>query len=91
MMFRGLKPGNSLGIFKWRWGRESSLTTGFLGDVPPEIELSDYGRVPPSPGSDSSSGLLNGEIQNVDQLLSRTCSLSGSIVTPTTARKSFSA
>ncbi|KAF7818411.1 autophagy-related protein 9 [Senna tora] len=30
------------------------------GDVPPEIELSDYGRIP-SPGSESPSGLLNGE------------------------------
>ncbi|KAL4383322.1 hypothetical protein GQ457_15G023600 [Hibiscus cannabinus] len=91
MMFRGLKPGNSLGIFKWGRGRESSLTTCFLGDVPPEIELSDYGRVPPSPGSDSSSGLLNGEIQNVDQLLSQTCSLSGSIATPAAVRKGFGA
>ncbi|XP_039008759.1 autophagy-related protein 9-like [Hibiscus syriacus] len=66
MMFRGLKPGNSLGILKWRWGRESSLTTGLLGDVSSEIELSDYGRVPPSPSSDSPSGLLNGETQNVE-------------------------
>ncbi|KAE8676779.1 CDT1-like protein a [Hibiscus syriacus] len=68
MTFRGLKPGNSLGIFKWRWDRESSLTTGLLGDVPSEIELSDYGRVPPSPGSDSPSVLLNGETRNVEPI-----------------------
>ncbi|XVE77906.1 hypothetical protein DITRI_Ditri13aG0101500 [Diplodiscus trichospermus] len=68
MMFRGQKAANSLGIFKWRWGGESSLTTGLLGDVPPEIELSDYGRIPPSPGSESPSGLLNGETLNVEPI-----------------------
>ncbi|KAF2320365.1 hypothetical protein GH714_027291 [Hevea brasiliensis] len=40
---------------------------GLLKDVPPEIELSDYGRVP-SPGSDSPSGLLNGEGLNVEPI-----------------------
>ncbi|XP_022771246.1 autophagy-related protein 9-like isoform X1 [Durio zibethinus] len=68
MMFRAQKAANALGIFKWRWGGESSLTTGLLGDVPPEIELSDYGRVPPSPGSESPSGLLNGETPNVEPI-----------------------
>ncbi|XVF21605.1 hypothetical protein REPUB_Repub12eG0104400 [Reevesia pubescens] len=68
MMFRGQKTANALGIFKWRWGGESSLTTGLLGDVPPEIELSDYGRVPPSPGSESPSGLLNGETLNAEPI-----------------------
>ncbi|PPD99845.1 hypothetical protein GOBAR_DD03169 [Gossypium barbadense] len=68
MMFTGKKAANSLGIFKWRWGGESSLSTGLLGDVPPEIELSGYGRVPPSPGSESPSGLLNGETLNVEPI-----------------------
>ncbi|XVF80943.1 hypothetical protein PTKIN_Ptkin15bG0116200 [Pterospermum kingtungense] len=68
MMFRGPKAANALGIFKWRWAGESSLTTGLLGDVPPEIELSDYGRIPPSPGSESPSGLLNGETLNVEPI-----------------------
>ncbi|GAB4830516.1 autophagy protein atg9 [Ancistrocladus abbreviatus] len=39
---------------------ESSITTSLLHDVPPEIELSGCGRVP-SLGSESPSGLLNGE------------------------------
>ncbi|GLU03645.1 hypothetical protein SLE2022_208340 [Rubroshorea leprosula] len=66
MMFRGQK---ALGIFKWTWRGESSLATGLLSDVPPEIELSDYGRVP-SPGSDceSPSGLLNGESLRVEPI-----------------------
>ncbi|XP_022758387.1 autophagy-related protein 9-like isoform X2 [Durio zibethinus] len=68
MMFGTQKAANALGIFKWRWGGESSLTTGLLGDVPPEVELSDYGRVPPSPGSESPSGLLNGETLNVEPI-----------------------
>ncbi|XP_022727665.1 autophagy-related protein 9-like isoform X2 [Durio zibethinus] len=68
MMFGGQKAANALGIFKWRWGGESSLTTGLLGDGPPEIELSDYGRAPPSPGSESPSGLLNGETPNVEPI-----------------------
>ncbi|KAH1108256.1 hypothetical protein J1N35_012024 [Gossypium stocksii] len=68
MMFMGQKAANALGIFKWRWGGESSLTTGLLGDVPSVIELSDYGRVPPSPGSESPSGLLNGETLNAEPI-----------------------
>ncbi|KAE8681780.1 nephrocystin-3-like [Hibiscus syriacus] len=68
MMFRRQKAANSIGIFKWKWGGESSLTTGLLGDAPPEIELSGYGRVPPSPGSESPSGLLNGETLNVEPI-----------------------
>ncbi|PPS00198.1 hypothetical protein GOBAR_AA20462 [Gossypium barbadense] len=69
MMFRGQKAANALGIFKWRWGGESSLTTGLLGDVPSVIELSDYGRVLPSPGSESPSGLLNGETLNAEPIV----------------------
>lgn len=46
--------------FKWPWRSESSLTTQLLSDTPPEIELSDYRRLPSS-GSESPSGLLNDE------------------------------
>ncbi|GAV90181.1 APG9 domain-containing protein [Cephalotus follicularis] len=63
MMFSRQRSANGFGIFKWKWRGESSLTTNLLSDVPPEIELSEYGRLP-SPGSDSPSGLLNGESLN---------------------------
>ncbi|KAK3441177.1 hypothetical protein EUGRSUZ_B01536 [Eucalyptus grandis] len=66
-MFGSRKGGNALGRFKLKWQRESSLTTGLLGDVPPEIELSEYGRVP-SPGSESPSALLNGESLNLEPI-----------------------
>lgn len=66
IMFGGQKA-NALGILKWTWRGKSSLETGLLSDVPPEIELSGYGRVP-SPGSESPSGLLNGESLNVEQI-----------------------
>ncbi|CAK7346425.1 unnamed protein product [Dovyalis caffra] len=66
MMFSGQKF-NALSIFKWKWRGESSLSTSLLEDVPPEIELSDYRRVP-SPGSESPSGLLNGESLNVEPI-----------------------
>ncbi|XP_031112649.1 autophagy-related protein 9 [Ipomoea triloba] len=58
MMFSGSKAAH--GLFRWKWRGESSITTGLLDDVPPEIELSDYHRAP-SAGSESPSGLLNGE------------------------------
>ncbi|GLU07724.1 hypothetical protein SLE2022_246720 [Rubroshorea leprosula] len=67
MMFRGQKAGNVLGRLKWTWPGESSLETGLLSNEAPEIELSDYGRVP-SPGSESPSGLLNGESLNVEPI-----------------------
>ncbi|XP_059660372.1 autophagy-related protein 9 [Cornus florida] len=67
MMFSGQRGANALNIFKWKLGGESSLTTGLLNDVPPEIELSDYQRAP-SPGSESPSGLLNGESLNVEPI-----------------------
>ncbi|XP_031265801.1 autophagy-related protein 9 [Pistacia vera] len=64
MMFSGQKFANPLNVLKWKWHGDSSLTTGLL-DVPSEVELSDYGhgRVP-SPGSESPTGLLNGESLN---------------------------
>ncbi|WCJ38375.1 Autophagy-related protein 9 [Euphorbia peplus] len=67
MMFGGQKGSNVLGIFKWRSHGESSLTTSLLLDVSHEIELSEYGRVP-SPGSESPSGLLNGESLTVEPI-----------------------
>ncbi|KAA8550764.1 hypothetical protein F0562_002448 [Nyssa sinensis] len=67
MMFSGQKGANALNIFKWKWRGESSLTTGLLDDVAPEIELSDYRRAP-SPGSESPSGLLNGESLNAEPI-----------------------
>ena len=66
-MFSGAKSANALNIFKWRRRGESSLTTGLLDDVHHEIELSDYRRAP-SPGSESPSGLLNGESLNVEPI-----------------------
>ncbi|CAH1447296.1 unnamed protein product [Lactuca virosa] len=57
MMFGGQK--GALQNLKQKLLGESSYTT-FVNDVPPEIELSDYQRAP-SPGSESPSGLLNGE------------------------------
>ncbi|CAO2818779.1 unnamed protein product [Amaranthus hypochondriacus] len=51
---------NALSIFKWKRPGDPSLSVGLLNEIPPEIELSDYGRVP-SVGSESPSGLLNGE------------------------------
>lgn len=58
MMSSGQNGAKAPSIFKWRWRGESSLTTSMLND--PEIELSDYRRLP-STGSESPSGLLNGE------------------------------
>ncbi|KAL3510247.1 hypothetical protein ACH5RR_029648 [Cinchona calisaya] len=67
MMFSGQRGSNAFNIFKRKWRSESSLTTGLLNDEPPEIELSDYRRAP-SPGSESPSGLLNGDSLNVEPI-----------------------
>ncbi|CAI9774382.1 unnamed protein product [Fraxinus pennsylvanica] len=66
-MFSGQINANSLNIFKWKWHSTSSLKIGLLKDVPPEIELSDYHK-PPSPRSESLSGLLDGETSNVEPI-----------------------
>ncbi|KAL2922256.1 Autophagy-related protein 9 [Bienertia sinuspersici] len=58
---------NALSIFKWRKPSDPSLSTGLLNDISPEIELSGYGRSP-SPGSESPSGLLNGESLKVEPI-----------------------
>ncbi|KAI4340189.1 hypothetical protein MLD38_025052 [Melastoma candidum] len=63
-IFRGA---NAFSTLKSRWQRESTLTTGLLNDVPPEIELSGYGRIP-SPGSESPSALLNGESLSLEPI-----------------------
>ncbi|GMY06217.1 autophagy-related protein 9-like [Fagus crenata] len=67
-MFSGSNGANPLSVFKWKWRGKSSLTASLLKDVSPEVELSEYGRVPPSPGSESPSGLLNGESLNVEPI-----------------------
>ncbi|CAN1136855.1 Autophagy-related protein 9 [Linum perenne] len=67
MMFSGQTSSNTRWKFEWRWGEDSTLTSGLLKDVAPEIELSGYGRIP-SPGSESPSGLLNGESLNVQPI-----------------------
>ncbi|XP_062210571.1 autophagy-related protein 9-like isoform X2 [Phragmites australis] len=54
------KDTNAQRRFKWPWGSESPLSAQLLVDIPPEIELSDYRRLPSS-GSESPSGLLQGE------------------------------
>ncbi|XP_073063522.1 autophagy-related protein 9 [Primulina eburnea] len=66
-MFGGLKGVNVRSCFMWKWRGESSLTNGLLEDVPYEIELSDYHKAP-SPGSESPSGLLDGETLNIDPI-----------------------
>ncbi|XP_022872422.1 autophagy-related protein 9-like isoform X2 [Olea europaea var. sylvestris] len=66
-MFSGQISANSLNIFKWNWHSTSSLKTGLLKDVPQEIELSDYHK-PPSPHSESPSGLLDCETSNVEPI-----------------------
>lgn len=68
MMFSGPKSANPFNVFHSKRRGESSLTTGLLKDVHPEVELSEYGRVPPSPGSESPSGLLNGDTLHVEPI-----------------------
>ncbi|XP_074559062.1 autophagy-related protein 9-like [Curcuma longa] len=60
MMF-SLKKG-SIAPARWKWPHKTELplTTKLLRDVPPEIELSDYRKLPSS-GPDSPFGLLNDE------------------------------
>ncbi|KAK4742854.1 hypothetical protein SAY87_000855 [Trapa incisa] len=68
MMFRGGQKGTgNSNKFRWNWHGDLSLTAGLLKDVPPEIELSEYGRIP-SPGSESPSALLNGESLNLESI-----------------------
>ncbi|CAA7046055.1 unnamed protein product [Microthlaspi erraticum] len=69
MMSSGQQAPNVFNFFKWQRGEpsSSSLTTGLLHNVSHEIELSNYGGVP-SPGSESPSGLLNGESLNVQPI-----------------------
>ncbi|XP_019101377.1 PREDICTED: autophagy-related protein 9-like isoform X1 [Camelina sativa] len=68
MMSSGQKGPNVFNFFKWQRGESSSsLTTGLLHNESHEIELSNYGGIP-SPGSESPSGLLNGESLNVQPI-----------------------
>ncbi|KAL0554024.1 hypothetical protein IC582_007929 [Cucumis melo] len=67
MMLSGTAGADNVGIFRWKSHGESSLTSALLKDVPPEIELSTFGRVP-NPGSESPTGLLDGERLNVEPI-----------------------
>ncbi|KAH6766754.1 autophagy 9 [Perilla frutescens var. hirtella] len=67
-MFSGQKGFHAFNIFKRKQhSASSSLITGLLNDAPHEIELSDYHRAP-SPGSESPSGLLDGETLNAEPI-----------------------
>ncbi|PIN23106.1 Integral membrane protein [Handroanthus impetiginosus] len=66
-MFSGQQGVHALNIFKWKWRSTSSLTTGLLDDVSHEIELSDYHKAP-SVGSESPSGLLDGETLHAEPI-----------------------
>ncbi|GJW59200.1 autophagy-related protein 9 [Tanacetum coccineum] len=65
-MFGGQKGATALHNLKQKLLGESSYTTS-VHDTSPEIELSDYQRAP-SPGSESPSGLLNGEGLKVEPI-----------------------
>ncbi|KAI3760165.1 hypothetical protein L1987_50556 [Smallanthus sonchifolius] len=65
-MFGGTKGATTLHHLKQRLLGESSFTRS-IDNVAPEIELSDYQRAP-SPGSESPSGLLNGESLKVEPI-----------------------
>jgi len=54
-------------VFNWKSQGELSERRGLLEDVLPEIEMSDYRRIP-IPGSKSPSCLLNGESLNVQPI-----------------------
>ncbi|XP_024310169.1 autophagy-related protein 9 isoform X5 [Brachypodium distachyon] len=47
-------------VFKWPWRSQPQLSAHLLADVPPQIELSDYRRLPSS-ASETPSRLLHGE------------------------------
>ncbi|KAG7036322.1 Autophagy-related protein 9 [Cucurbita argyrosperma subsp. argyrosperma] len=67
MMLSGTRGADNVGIFGWKARGESSLTSSLLKDEPQEIELSTYGRLP-DPGSESPTGLLDGERLNVEPI-----------------------
>ncbi|XP_039134774.1 autophagy-related protein 9 [Dioscorea cayenensis subsp. rotundata] len=67
-MMSGIRrDGTAPSRFRWQWPSGSSLNTHLLKDVPPEIELSDYQRLPQS-GNESPSGLLNGDGLEVESI-----------------------
>lgn len=59
-MFSGEEEAHAFNIFKWKSSGKSTLTTGLLDGVPPEIELSSY-HIAPSPQSESPSEFLDVE------------------------------
>ncbi|KAL1312091.1 autophagy-related protein 9 [Arachis ipaensis] len=66
-MFRRPRGPDVFSIFKCKDQGESSLATDLLQNIPLEVELSDYRRVP-SPDSESPSGLLHGESLNAEPI-----------------------
>ncbi|RCV42108.1 hypothetical protein SETIT_9G189200v2 [Setaria italica] len=60
MMSFLLKATNIKRLLKWPLRRESALSTHLLAEIPPEVELSDYRRLPSS-YCESPTGLLHGE------------------------------
>lgn len=60
MMSFFLKGTNIKRLFKWPLRRESTFSTHLLAEIPPEVELSDYRRLPSS-YCESPTGLLHGE------------------------------
>ncbi|CAN6310440.1 unnamed protein product [Urochloa humidicola] len=55
-----LKGTNIKRLFKWPLRREAALSKHLLAEIPPEVELSDYRRLPSS-YCESPTGLLHGE------------------------------
>ncbi|CAL4917591.1 unnamed protein product [Urochloa decumbens] len=60
MMSFLLKGTNIKRLFKWPLRREAALSTHLLAEIPPEVELSDYRRLPSS-SCESPTGLVHGE------------------------------
>lgn len=60
MMSFLLKGTNIKRLFKWPLRRQSALSTHLLAEIPPEVELSDYRRLPSS-NCESPTGPLHGE------------------------------
>ncbi|KAG2547815.1 hypothetical protein PVAP13_9KG127000 [Panicum virgatum] len=60
MMSFLMKGTNIIRLLKWPLRREPALSTHLLAEIPPEVELSDYRRLPSS-YCDSPTGVLHGE------------------------------
>ncbi|EPS63710.1 hypothetical protein M569_11073, partial [Genlisea aurea] len=67
VMFSVQRALHSLNIFRWKKRSKSSLTDVFLNGEDLEIELPDYHKAP-STGSESPSGLLDGDTLNSEPI-----------------------